>query len=504
MRMTNENTPSWAHNQIGYQCFVDSFAIGKVEVENKSGLYERDVYGAKSYTLRWHEQRDDYHYGHGFYGGDLQGLTYAVNTYLADLGVTMLYLTPIFQAESNHKYDTVSYEKIDSQFGTIEDFRALIAACHAKGIKIILDGVFNHTSSKHRWYQKACEGNEAYLDYYKRNEEGFIICWRGVDTLPVLNHDNPDLRAYLYEGEDSIVKRWLREGIDGWRLDVAEELGEDVIRRIRKSIKDEFPDRLLVGEVMETYGDRWLHDDLLDGAMNYVFRGVTANFITNKITGGDLLHELSKMYDAYPRERLYASWNHVSTHDTNRMLYETGGSEALFKLAVALQFTYPGVPVIYYGDELGVTHGKNETSNRTGMDWECITHYKGYYTEPKKWIEPMAWDAVSRYNKYREFHKQMIWIRENNPVFTEGAFIPLYGDDTVIAFARKSLSALALVIINKGGDRDVTIHFPDNLREGAPRLVPLHGSDMTITLSQEALTLPLYGLNAYVFATPVS
>ena len=153
--------------RIGYQCFVDSFAISQESIEDKAERYQGNVYTAQSKLLSWNSESEDYCYGNRFYGGDLNGLTNAAQKYLAELGVNLLYMTPVFKALTNHKYDTVDYKLIDPQFGTLADFEKLIQTCHQNDIKLILDGVFNHTSSEHEWYQKARQGIEPFTDYYK-------------------------------------------------------------------------------------------------------------------------------------------------------------------------------------------------------------------------------------------------------------------------------------------------------------------------------------------------
>lgn len=237
---------------VGYQCFVDSFAIGEKSVRDKSNLYPRSVYGHPTKLLNWPDDFPEYCYGYAFYGGDLKGVANSVKNYLSELGIDMLYLTPIFKAESNHKYDTLDYTLIDHQFGDMGTFRELVETCHASRIALILDGVFNHTSYHHEWYLKALKGKSPFKDYYKRGEDGGFLKWNGTEALPVLDHSHPDVQSYLYDSPESVVLYWLEQGADGWRLDVAEGLGKEVIRRIKKAIRSRYPDRMLYGEVVES------------------------------------------------------------------------------------------------------------------------------------------------------------------------------------------------------------------------------------------------------------
>ena len=173
-------------------------------------------------------------------------------------------------------------------------------------------------------------------------------------------------------------------------------------------------------------GKDWIGDDLLDGVMNYVFLGTTVNFLTGKITGEEYLHDLTRMYNEYPRQQLYTSWNIISTHDTNRMLQEVDGNENLFKMAVSLQFTYPGIPMIYYGDEIGLLPGQKEISNRSGMNWDRVDLLKLKAREPWKHTLAMDWQKVNQYTSYHFFYKHLIWLKKQYPVLTEGEFIPLF------------------------------------------------------------------------------
>ena len=494
---TNDHVPEWPKHCIGYQIFVDSFAIGIVDVNKKKELYDHTAHNKDVYTLKWNDKDDKYHYGQGYYGGDLKGVIYAVTHYLKNLGIDFIYLTPIFKASSNHKYDTIDYYTIDPHFGTIEDFRELVRVCHENGMRLIIDGVFNHTSSEHPWYQKASKGDMEYVHRYQTNEDGFIINYEGVKTMPQLNHNNPAVKEYFYSGEDNVITHWLDEGIDGWRLDVAERLTAPVLADIRKAIKTKYPDRVLVGEVIETYGKEWLQDGLLDGVMNYVFKGVTTNFLTDKIDGTKYMDELKKMYDEYPREKLYVSWNLLSSHDTNRLLFDVDHNESFFKIAGAFQFTYPGMPMIYYGDELGMEDGQKDLGNRTGMDWDVAQvqyHHGGVHH-----IQAMAWDRAERFNKYHQFYKHLVYIRRKYPVFIDGNFIPAYADENVIAYYRQTDSGAAFIIANKGLDANVTIPVPEPLRR-FDKLQCVYGGNGVLNLNRESFDFWVGCSNALIFA----
>ena len=491
--------PEWTRSRIGYQCFVDSFSIGDDGINNKALMYDQESYGRELKQLEWNEEFDEYCYGYSYYGGDLRGMAKAVDNYLADFGINMIYLTPIFKAESNHKYDTLDYKKIDEHFGTLEDFKHLLQKCHSNDIKMILDGVFNHTSSRHNWYLAACKGKKPYLDFYKKNENGDYLTWAGIDIMPLLNHESPELRRILYEADDSVVKYWLDLGADGWRLDVAEGLGLHVIGDIKSVIKKYFTDKLLIGEVVDSYGKEWLGADRLDGVMNYVFLGTTVNFLTGKITGEDYLNDLFKMYNDYPHDNLYASWNIISTHDTNRMLFEVGGNENLFKMAVALQFTYPGIPMIYYGDEIGLFAGQKDMNNRTGMNWETVDLLHLKAREPWKVILPMDWQRVNQYSSFHYYYKHLIWLRSNKSVLIHGEFIPLYADDSCVCYMRRLDDQFAFVLLNRGMDRDINVPIPKEITRYKPILQRGHGPMNSLDLSHDTLKIRAYAQNTYIY-----
>ncbi|MEI7542795.1 MAG: glycoside hydrolase family 13 protein [bacterium] len=494
MAVNNDKTPDWAKNSIGYICFVDAFASSVPDPQGKKGIYTGLAYGESIEKLLWHEKDPTLHHNSGFYGGDLKGAAYAVD-YLQELGIDMVYLTPIFKALSNHKYDTLDHLSIDSHFGDINDFKDMVNVFHSKGIKVILDGVFNHTSSEHEWYKKAKSGDAKYKAMYEVNQEGYIMVWNGIETLPVLNQENPDVIEYFYSGENSVVKYWLKQGADGWRLDVAERLGKKTLERIRTAIKEIGEDKLLIGEVVETYGKEWLNDGELDGVMNYVFRGTTANFLTGKIDGNNYMNELLKMYGEYPEEKLRASWNLISTHDTNRILYDVNNDESLFKIAVALQFTYPGSPVIYFGDELGTTKGLKEEENRMGLDWEVVTGYEKYSAGG-----PMDWGKVNRYNSFHEFYKHMIWLRKSFNALKDGDFIEVCALDNVIAFFRNNKDSCVLVIVNKGNDISVKLNIPEVVINRAKQLKCIYGGNGYLNPDKSVMDFYIGGKNVYIFA----
>ncbi len=342
-----------------------------------------------------------------YFGGDLQGIIQKLD-YVKNLGVSCIYLNPIFEAHSNHRYNTANYMKIDPDLGTLEDFKLLCEKAHQKNIKIILDGVFSHTGSdsiyfnrEKRYGEDGAFNNEnsvyrSWYDFDSKYKNGYR-CWWDFSTLPEVNELNEDYIEYIC-GENGVIKYWLNNGADGFRLDVADELPDEFIEHIRKSVKDCGENKLLIGEVWEdaitkvSFGHRrkYLLGKGLDSTMNYPFRSAVLDFIKNG-NGDKFCEEIFKIYENYPKEALDNAWNSLSTHDTPRAITILQGEnpESLDRLwqsnqvlnneklekakkqlvcAYALIFGLPGVPCIYYGDEIGM-QGYRDPFNRRYFTW---------------------------------------------------------------------------------------------------------------------------------------
>ena len=373
--------PAWWKDAVVYQIFPDRFA-------RESGWVPKEPEkrkGSHRFLIRDWDTPAFYPQGENndvtswpFWGGTLRGIEEKL-PYLRSLGVTALYLNPIFEAASSHRYDTADYTRIDPLLGTEEDFRSLCAAARAQGIRIILDGVFNHTGADSVYFD-AC-GNygtgEKYRSWYRFGEQythGYE-CWWDVPGLPDVEENDPTYREFLC-GEDGIVRRWLRLGASGWRLDVADELPDSLIREIRSAMKSLDPDSLLMGEVWEDASNKVSYDRLreyflgheLDATMHYPFREAVLGFLQGSMTAQQCADRFWTIQEHYPRENLYAAMNLIGSHDRERALTVLGGDRSLLKLAFFLQFVLPGVPCIYYGDEAGMTGGA-DPYNRGSFPW---------------------------------------------------------------------------------------------------------------------------------------
>ena len=347
-----------------------------------------------------------------FYGGSLRGITEDLGR-LQELGVTAIYLNPIFEAQSNHRYDTANYMKIDPMLGTEEDFKELCQAAREHGISIILDGVFNHTGDDSLYFNRydnypgvgAWQSEDSpWRDAYCFNEDGTYGCWWGIGNMPDLNQDSEKVRELLL-GEDGVIRHWTRAGASGWRLDVADELSEEVIEGIRTVLLEEKPDALLLGEVWEdasnkiSYGKprHYLLGSELDSAMNYPFRDMVIDFLMGNIDAAGAAEVIESLRENYPPEALACALNLLSSHDRPRIISVLGGgpaegevpeeergrwrlspeamglAKARFWLATLMQMTFTGVPSIYYGDEYGL-EGLSDPGNRRTLPLEEDIH----------------------------------------------------------------------------------------------------------------------------------
>ncbi len=408
--------PSWYESGMVYQVFPDRFSRdggwrARCEVEaskKRVGSIKRIVEDWNT-PPTYERNSDNSITTWDFYGGSLKGIQERL-PYLSELGVTAIYINPIFEAVSNHRYDTANYMHIDPMLGTDEDFSELCRTAHEHGMGIILDGVFNHTGDDSVYFNRYGNYPEPgawqkagghWDDAFHMKPDGEYECWWGVTNMPNLNEDSPAVRELLL-GEDGVIRHWLRAGADGWRLDVADELSDGFIAEIKAAALAEKPDALVLGEVWEdasnkiSYGKlrRYLLGDELDAAMNYPFRTLVIDFLTNAngCTAYTAAQTIQSLSENYPPEALRCSLNLLSSHDRPRIVsvlgdapdpdsipeneratwrlpeYKLGLAKARFWLATLMQMTFPGVPSIYYGDELGV-QGLNDPGNRSPYPW---------------------------------------------------------------------------------------------------------------------------------------
>ncbi len=457
--------PSWVSEQVFYQIFPDRFANGRPEISVQTGEYS--LLGGKTALAKtWGEPVGD-HQSTGaceFYGGDLYGVEQKLD-YLAQLGISALYLNPIFSAPSNHKYDTTDYLNVDAHLGGNSQFASLCQALHQRGMRITLDAVFNHTSTAHPWFDRDGQHPEigayqspdsTYRDYYFfEDDSNRYIGWKGIDALPVLNFKHPAVRDAIYAGDDAIIKHWLKPpyAIDGWRFDVIHMLGEGqgaknnayYVKAFRDSAKQVNPDCYILGEHFFEAA-QWLQGDQEDGSMNYFgFAHPLRALLANLDISGDPIEieidEFCRWLDqaraALPWANQLAQLNQLDSHDTPRFFTMVGHDVSRFYLASALLFTYVGTPCLYYGTELALAGGA-DPDNRRCMPWQHVAE-----------------------NPHLEHFKTLIALRHAHPALQKGDFQWLVQAAHGLVFARVCRRSNDVVIFAMNlAATPVTYHAP--------------------------------------------
>lgn len=567
-------TPDWIKNAVVYQIFPDRFRDGNAANNPAAGAF---FYGSNSTVFRsggtdWNtaicDPRNhsgssttcDGIYSQNFYGGDLQGIVDRLD-YLQGLGVTALYLNPIFESPSNHKYDTQDFLQVDDNFGTLADFQNLIAQADARGIKVILDGVFNHASSDSRYFDRysrwdvggnpttvgandgsgACESTTSsyanWFTFFTYTGTGTAPCsdnrdypkWFGIfDSLPVLQHDDPEVRDYfINNGTASVGPYWISQGADGWRLDVAPEIdhgqihdpGDDYWEAFRAAVRAVNPEAYIVGEewgnaTSWTIGGEW------DATMNYQFAAAVLSFwrdtpfvdndfhgsssagTLNPIGPGGVNERLLNLQERYAPEAWQAMMNLFGSHDTNRALFlldhNTGSnntalysdpgydwSDAITRLkgAVLMQMTLPGAPTVYYGDEVGTVN----PPVYDGSQWQDDP----YNRAPYPWLDASGTPfyahmaSAAAQDALRSHYSTLIGLRNGNAALRTGSFDPLLTSDAgdVYAYGRKlndDTNAAVVVVNGSGSTQSVTVDVGGYLPVGATLTDALNGGSVTV------------------------
>lgn len=413
-----KTTPEWVQDAIFYQIFPDRFANG----DPANDPINVQPWGAKP-TLK------------GFQGGDLKGILDHFD-YLLELGVNALYLNPIFQATSNHRYNTSDYYQIDTKLGTRSDFKSLLDRAHQSNVRIVLDGVFNHCGRGFFAFQDLLENerHSPYLDWfhvrrfpleaYGDDEVENYDAWWDIKSLPEFNTDNPQVRRYILD----VAKYWIDEGIDGWRLDVPNEIDDDLFwREFREVVKSSNPEAYLVGEIWEAK-PRWVDEGHFDGLMNYPLRDLLIDLIVKgEITATDFASGVEDLLNIYPKEHYFSQLLTLGSHDTKRLKTVCKGDVNSMRLMNIIQFCLPGAPHIYYGDEIGLEGGK---------DPDCRAAF--------------PWDEKEWDKEHLGFIRKLIDIRTRLPQLRRGDFKRIKEDEKegLISFSRQMESQAALIIIN--------------------------------------------------------
>ena len=449
----NFETPAWFYDTIMYQIFPDRFFGGITEKTPKR-------YAEYHFHEDWYEPLLNIPHPHedgpalcDFFGGSFLGIAEKI-PYLKELGISVIYLNPIFEAYSNHRYDTGDYKKTDPILGSEEDFKLLIKKAHENNIRIILDGVFSHTGCDSVYFDKYSNyknpdgafhnPNSPYRKWYQWENGNEYKSWWGCSNLPNVNEMNPSYLDYILTSDDSVIKKWLKAGADGWRLDVADELPDEFIEILRKEVKSVKPDALIIGEVWEdashkvSYGKQreYLLGNELDSVMNYPFKDLFIGFLCGTISAENFSAGVMSIMENYPKCVLYSLMNIVSTHDTMRiktvlgepyipdnLTFEQKQSFKLpakeetlavkrMRLIAFLQMTFVGVPCIYYGDEIGM-QSLGDPFCRMPYTWRCI--------DPE----------------LLEFYKKLTFLRNSHAALRTGTFKIIFATDGVFIYERE-------------------------------------------------------------------
>lgn len=365
------------------------------------------------------------------YGGNLKGILDKLD-YIEELGVNCIYLTPIFEAPTNHKYDIIDYYKVDSSFGDKKILKNLIEDCHRRGIKIIFDAVFNHTSNKFFAFKDAVEKGRAskYYDWYLFKDDNDYECFGSSKNMPKFNTACKEAAEYAI----AVAKYWIKEfNIDGWRLDVANEIDHKFWRKFREEVKGVKEDAFIVGEVWDG-AESYLQGEQYDSVMNYPFMYVLINYFGKKELSLKSFDEyINNLFVRYRKPIRNQMLNLIDSHDTSRFLYEAGEDINKLKMAVFFQMTAIGIPMIYYGDELGTTGG-NEPDCRRTIDFE------------------------NGNKELLNYYKKLIAIRKNNEALNHGEFKTILTDNSVYAYKRFTSDEEVIVIFNNS-DRAETVEL---------------------------------------------
>jgi len=457
--------PDWYKLSTMYQIFVDRFNKSK-EYDSLNKLKNGSLYHSKWSNIPFYiksENGDVVKWD--FFGGNIKGIIEKL-PYLKSLGIGILYLNPIFDAESNHKYDTGNYKKIDEAYGTEEILKQLIEEARKYKIYIMLDGVFSHTGSNSIYFNRdekynsigAFQSKESpYYSWYRfKNYPNEYDSWWGVKTLPNVDEMNPSYLDFIAKDEDSVIKKWMKIGIKGWRLDVADELPDEFIKQIKTAMNETDKEAVLLGEVWEdasnkvSYGVQreYLLGKEFDSIMNYPFREIFIGYTVGNISAEEVKLKIMSLYENYPKEHFFSLMNLIGTHDRMRVLtllgeppYEgdlTAWQKANYKLneiqkelaikrlklLSLIQFTFPGVPCIYYGDEVG-QEGYSDPYNRGTYPWG------------------------NENTQMLDWYKKITFIRNDNDVFKKGEWSIFISSGDIFGFTRTTLDKKALCIFNR-------------------------------------------------------
>ncbi|MWC26988.1 alpha-glycosidase [Paenibacillus sp. MMS18-CY102] len=449
--------PAWVKDAVFYQIFPERFANGDPSI-NPEG------------TLPWGGEPTP----KNFFGGDLQGVIDHLD-HLTELGVNAIYFNPLFQATTNHRYDTSDYLKVDPTLGTNEKLKELVEKCHERGIRVVLDAVFNHCGKLFAPFVDVLENGEKskYKDWFHVREfpltvNGYIPTYEtfGFEPImPKLNTENAEVKEYLLK----VARYWIEEvGIDGWRLDVANEVDHHFWREFRQTVKGINQDAYILGEIMHD-SLPWLQGDQFDAVMNYPFTNAVFDFFArDELDAAGFSSAICTQLASYQRQVNEVSFNLLGSHDTSRLMTACNDNEGLVKLSTLFKLTYPGSPCIYYGDEIGLD-GENDPYCRKCMEW----------------------DREKRNESLFDFFKWAVALRKNNSALRTGSFSFIQaeeGSDQII-YERADSKDRFIILMNRGSE-------PATLVTGAESFTRIDtntSTSVSLVDGKVSVTLPAYG-----------
>jgi cyclomaltodextrinase len=460
------SVPSWIQDAIFYQIFPDRFSNGNPNNDPPN------VQPWGSTPTTW-----------GFQGGDLQGIINKFD-YLLDLGINAIYLNPIFQSTSTHRYNTLDYYKIDPKLGSLEDFHNLITLAHQNSIRLILDGVFNHCGRGFYAFTDILENqeNSAFRDWfyikhfpvnaYSAGEATDYLGWWGMKSLPKFNTNNRQVRKFLM----GVARYWIEQGADGWRLDVPNEINDDGFwQEFRQIVRSANSEAYLLGEIW-TPELRWVGEEHFDGLVNYpMLDAIVGLLVSNTLDIAHFAEKVEGLVSYYPKENVNAMYIPVSSHDTERILTRMGNNIEKTKLAYIFQFACPGIPAIYYGDEIGLTGGK---------DPGC----RGAF----------LWEESSWNTDLRNLVKTLVRLRKKHSALRRGEFrkVKSFTNCACYAFLRKTKEDQVLVIMNASSKKQSINIITDEIGWEDGKLVKnliFPTEEFTIANHSVDITLPPWG-----------
>lgn len=470
--MSSIKTPDWVKDAIFYQIFPDRFA-------------KSEQLGKPSNLEAW----DSPPTAVGFKGGDLLGVAEKLD-YLSELGINAIYFNPIFQSAANHRYHTHDYYRIDPLLGGNDAFRHLLDEAHARGIRVVLDGVFNHASRGFFQFNDILENgpDSPYLDWfnvynfpvnaYDHSRAPQYAAWWNLHALPKFNTDTPQVRDFLWD----VAEYWVKFGIDGWRLDVPGDIDDDAFwQEFRRRVKKINPEAYICGEIWHD-ARRWLQGDQFDSVMNYLFTKATMGFFVGEemvpelvegigyapvpaLDAPQMAEEIEKLLALYPTEVTSVQLNLLGSHDTARFLSIAGGDRSALKLATLFQMLYPGAPCIYYGDELGLEGGKDPASRGT-MPWQT----------------PETWDK-----ELLTFMREAIALRHKHSALRRGTYRTLYAEKQTYVFERRDENEQLIITFNASPQK-VRL---ESLKIKGTRLIPRFGEQTVVAIENDCADINL-------------